>query len=64
MDTAMASAQTGPSLSELTADEIRARAQEYRDMAVNARMVGTREALLRLAERLERLASEKEPKPG
>jgi hypothetical protein len=64
MDTAMASAQPGPSLSELTADEIRTRAQEYRDMAVNARMVGTREALLRLAERLERLAREKEPRPG
>jgi hypothetical protein len=33
-------------------------------MAANARMVGTREALVRLAERLEVMARAKEPKRG
>jgi hypothetical protein len=62
MGTGMTSEHAGPSLSDLTAEELRARAQEYRHMAANARMVGTREALVRLAERLEGMARTKEPR--
>lgn len=38
--------------------ELRARAEQYRDMAETAQTVGSYDALLRLAERFEALASE------
>lgn len=47
-------------LSELSAEQIRARALEYRAMAETARMADTMRALLRLADRFERLADEQE----
>jgi hypothetical protein len=44
-------------LSQLTPDELRARAAEARDMARAARSEEIRAALYRLAERFERLAA-------
>ena len=44
-------------LSQLTPDELRARAAEARDMARAARSEEIRAALYRLAERFERLAT-------
>lgn len=49
-----------PSLSELTAEQLRARAAEYRRMADTARVRGSLESLLRLAERFEQLARERD----
>jgi hypothetical protein len=45
-----------PRLSELTAPEVLERAAEYRRMAATASTAQVRAALLRLAERLDRLA--------
>jgi hypothetical protein len=45
-----------PRLSELSRDELLARAAEYRAMAATARAADVQAALLRLADRFERLA--------
>ena len=44
--------------------ELRARAEQYREMAGTARMVGAYDALLRLAGRFERLAADAEAATG
>lgn len=41
-------------------DELRARAEHYREMAETARLVGSQDALLRLACRFEALAAQVE----
>ena len=46
-------------LSELTADELRGRAEEMREMAQTASSQEVRQALLRLAERFDRLADDR-----
>ncbi len=53
-----------PPLSELTAVQLRARAQEYRDMAATARTVGTAAALHRLAEIFDGYAAEQDNRGG
>ena len=51
-------------LSDLSPEELRARAAEYATIAAATRMVGMRESLLRLAEEFERLAEKgKEDEP-
>jgi len=48
-----------PRLSELTAPELLERAAEYRRMASTASAAQVRASLLRLADRLDRLAGER-----
>jgi hypothetical protein len=52
----MKSTDHRPPLSALTAEQLLARAAEYRMMAATARMIGTMEPLLRVAERYEAMA--------
>jgi len=47
-----------------TVEELRARAAEYRRMAETATSAGTRESLIRLAERYETEATKKETEAG
>jgi hypothetical protein len=47
----------------MTAEQLRALAQTDREAAESARTTEAREALLRLAERLERLAAQREGQP-
>jgi hypothetical protein len=49
-----------PHFPAIAAVQFRERAAEYRRMATTARMVGTDEALLRLAARFEALATQQE----
>ncbi len=49
-----------PRLSELTPEQLRARAAEYRRAAETERSLVIRGALIRLAERLEEMATEGE----
>ena len=51
-------------LSDMTADELRARAVQYRTMAGTARTAAVRAALLRLAERFEALAAARQAASG
>jgi len=53
-----------PPLSGLTADQLRVRAAEFRGMATTATTAETRDALLRLVVRLERLAIRREHEEG
>jgi hypothetical protein len=49
-----------PPLSSLTAEQIRERAADFRRMAATATLARIRDALIRLAERLEALARVRE----
>ena len=49
-------------LADLTADELRERAWEYREMAKTATSEQTGAALVRLAEQFEALALKKQPR--
>jgi hypothetical protein len=49
-----------PPLSSLTVQELRARAQEHRDMAVTARTLVVHDGLLKLASRFDAMADAKE----
>jgi len=52
------SAEKHPRLSDLTSDQIRGRAREYRTMAANVACTTLADALRRLADRYDRLAEE------
>jgi hypothetical protein len=52
-----------PHFPDMTAEQLRALAQTDREAAESARTTEAREALLRLAERLERLAAQREGQP-
>jgi hypothetical protein len=49
-----------PPLADLTAEQLRELARKNREMAATATTTDARDALIRLAERLERLAVERE----
>ena len=49
-----------PPLSSLSVDRLRDRANEMRAMALTARTLRTTEALVRLAERFEKMAAERQ----
>jgi hypothetical protein len=51
------------SLADLTPEEIRGRAVAYREMAATASEAMIRDGLIKLAERLDRLAQEREAAP-
>jgi hypothetical protein len=48
-----------PLLSELTPEELLARAAQYRNMAMYASTIDIRDALIRLAEQFEAMAEER-----